>query len=792
MPIWHQFQCRNEEIVIETRTQKRAQNAPKKKNQKNNLRKNGKKKMALWKKILLGVLAAGLAAFLAGVGLFAYYVSSSPELDMTKLESTNSPRMFASNGDLIADLGAQQRTLIEPNNMPKLLSEAVVSVEDRRFYQHRGVDPIRIIGSALHNLTNTTTQGGSTLTQQLIKLSFFSTDESDQTLRRKAQEAWLAIQLERVKSKDEILALYMNKVNMSNRIAGMRTASQIYFGKEPEDLTLPEAALIAGMAQAPNAFNPYVEENQPAALERRNTVLLTMLNNRKISQQEYDEAIKVPITQGLQPLNNMNADFRVIDPYIVSVMNEVHEKTGLDMLQAGLDVYTNIDMNAQNLLYQVVNSDEFINYPDELLQIASTLVDVNTGKVIAQIGGRNIPADVSLGNNLATSTLRDWGSTTKSITDYAPAIENLDWPTNHMLNDAPFTWPNSTVSLGNWDGRFMGWMTMRRALVLSRNVPAAETLVAVGKDKAEQFLKGLGIQYPSFQYANAISSNTGAIPAGRNQNDYGISSEKMAAAYAAFANGGMYYKPYYVNKIVSPDGTTQTFEPDGQQAMKDTTAYMITDMLKDVITGAEGTGSSTFIPGLFQAGKTGTSNFTPEQMAVISNPTGQMIAPDVSFVGYTPNYSLAVWAGYSNQNEPITEPFFSISQQVYRAVMAGVSENMPNNDWVMPANLQRIGRELRLIHSNYKGQIDVWTPRTTTTEESTEETTTTTTEETTTQTTPPEQTTETTTTTEEPATTPPTTPDTDGENGNGGNEGDNQEQVPPPNPDGENGGEGEH
>ncbi|MDR2832541.1 MAG: PBP1A family penicillin-binding protein [Streptococcaceae bacterium] len=749
-----------------------------KKRAKRNRQKN--KRGTLVKRVILGFVIAGVVAFLAGAGLFFYYVSSAPKLEMSKLESPNSLRFFDNNDQQIADLGAERRTLIAANNLPKLLTEAVVSVEDRRFYNHIGVDPIRIVGSAINNLFSSSTQGGSTLTQQLIKLSFFSTSVDDQNLRRKAQEAWLAIQLERVASKDEILALYMNKVNMSNRIAGMRTASQVYFGKEPEDLTLPEAALIAGMPQAPNAFNPYT--NSELAQQRRDTVLLTMLNNNKITREEYDAAIKVPVQQGLQDLKAKGSDFSVIDPFIVSALNEIETNTGIDILKDGGDVYLNIDMKAQQKLYDIVNTDQYVAFPDDQMQVASTLVDTNSGRVLAQIGGRKL-GDGSMQNNLATNRLRDWGSTSKPITDYGPALEFLHWPTNHMLNDRPFTYPGTNISVSNWDLQYMGWMTMRRALMLSRNIPAVETLEAVGKENANKFLQGLGINYPSLEWANAISTNVSAesIPKGHLASEFGVSSADMAAAYAAFANGGTHYKPFYVRKIVFTDGSIKEFEPQGNKAMEETTAYMMTDMLKDVIT--QGTGGNTVIPGLFQAGKTGTSNYVQEQLDIIAQRTGRtsMIAPDVNFVGYTPNLSLAIWTGYKDPLDFIDLNATNISQEVYRSMMSFMTENTQNNDWVMPANIRRVGSELQLIDSNYQGQVNLWSTTTekltdTTTTESTEETTDTTTtgDATTDETT---DTTTDTTTTEPPVVTNP--PDTSTDTTTDETTSTPQEQLPP-------------
>ncbi|WP_078806524.1 PBP1A family penicillin-binding protein [Pilibacter termitis] len=664
--------------------------------QPKNKKHKGKKKHGWLFKIFFTLFSLGMVLFLLGVGLFFFYASSSPKLSDKELGASASSKIYGLNNELIADLGAEQRVLFEPNELPEKLKDAVISVEDKRFYQNIGIDPVRIVSSLFHNITHSTTQGGSTLTQQLIKLSYFSTKESDQTLKRKAQEAWLAMQLDRRSSKEEILTYYMNKVYMSNGIYGMRTASEKYYGKEPKDLSYAQTALIAGMPQAPNTYNPYINPNY--AKDRRDTVLLTMLENQKISKEEYDKAVATPIDDGLQPLKESNQNLKIIDNYVKQVIEEVQEKTGEDLFKKGMDIYTNLDMNAQKRLYDIVNSDQYVDYPDDKFQVAATLVDVKTGKVLAQIGGRKIASDITFGVNQAVETNRDFGSTMKPLTDYGPAIENLDWPTNHMLDDSSYTYPNTNIEVHDWDNQFMGWMTMRQALTLSRNVPAIKALDAVGLDKAKTFLNKVGIDYKQMEYSNAISSNTNV----QDGNKYGASSLKMAAAYAAFSNAGVYNTPYYVNKIVFADGTEQTFKTTSSRAMKDSTAYMVTDMMKNVI--SSGTGNNAQIPGLYQAGKTGTSNYDDNQLKQI-NSSYEGIAPDENFVGITPYYSLAVWTGYNNRLTPILPDDFLIASEVYRELMGFVSDNVPNKDWVMPDSVLRNGSELSLVNSKYTPQV---------------------------------------------------------------------------------------
>lgn len=658
---------------------------------------NGPKKRSVGSillKIFVTLFIIAGIVLIAGAGLFAFYAKDAPALSEEELDATVSSKLYAANGEIFQDIGSERREKISPTDVPQQLEDAIVSIEDRRFYNHIGVDPIRIAGSAFSNMTSQDLQGGSTLTQQLIKLSYFSTSEEDQTLKRKAQEAWLAVKLERQHSKQEILTYYINKVYMSNGFYGMQTASQAFYGKSLNELSLAETALIAGMPNAPNYYDPYV--NQEEAQERRDTVLYTMLDNNKITQQEYEEAENTPVDDGLQELEQEDDDYKYYDNYTKEVIKEVEDKTGKDVYRDGLNIYTNLDEDAQKRLYDIVNSDEYVDYPDDKMQVASTLIDPNTGEVKAQIGARNVEEGTILGNNLAVNTSRDFGSTVKPVVDYGPAFEFLKYPTAKTIVDEPYSYEGSDTQINNWDNSFMGSMTLRKALVLSRNIPAAKLFADVGADSIQEFLGNLNIHYESLNQSNAISSNSDT----QDGTKYGISSLKMAAAYSAFANGGTYYEPQYVDKIVYQDGSEEVdaFEVEGEKAMEDTTAYMVTDILKDVVT--DGTGTNAAIPGLYQAVKTGTSNYTDDELEELEGNVSSP-SPDSNFVGYTKNYSLAVWTGYNDKMTPVTSESSHVASDVYRELMEYVSSSVENEDWTMPDGLVRIGKELYL-----KGQDD--------------------------------------------------------------------------------------
>ncbi|WP_165212055.1 penicillin-binding protein PBP1A [Streptococcus tangpeifui] len=651
-------------------------------------------KQKSWKffKYFLGIIASlAIVGIIAGGLLFAYYASSAPSLSERQLVATNSSILYDKNGSEIADLGAEKRISAKTDSIPVNLVNAITAIEDHRFYKHRGIDIYRIIGAAWHNMTRTSTQGGSTLDQQLIKLAYFSTNNSDKTLKRKAQEAWLSIQMEKKYSKEEIMTFYVNKVYMGNGYYGMQTAAKGYYGKSLTDLSIPQLALLAGLPNAPTLYDPYTNPEQ--SKKRRDTVLSEMYKVGSIDKKTYDSAIATDVGDGLIPQTEKSSYDAYLDNYIKEVVNQVSAKTHADVYSAGLKVYTNVDPTAQQRLYDIVNSDDYVAYPDDQMQIATTVIDVTNGNVVAQIGARHQDAAVSMGSNQAVLTDRDWGSTMKPITDYAPAIENGVYnSTGASVSDSPYNFPGTSTPVYDWDRKYMGTMSIQTAIQQSRNIPAVKSLYSVGLDKAQAFLSGLGINYPELQYSNAISSNTSSA-----DQKYGASSEKMAAAYAAFANGGTYYEPLYINKIEFSNGKDQTFSSNGSQAMSPETAYMMVDMMKTVLQA--GTGTKAAVPGAINAGKTGTSNYSDDELAQVEANTGLYnasvgtMAPDESFVGITPMYSMAVWTGYKSRFTPVYGTGLDVAAEVYQAMSSFLFQTYGSGstDWTMPDGVYRSG-----------------------------------------------------------------------------------------------------
>ena len=643
------------------------------------------------------LLALALVGIVAAAVLVGSYILSAPKLTEEDLTATVSSKIYDKDGQLIADLGTEKRSNATTEEIPTDLANAIVAIEDQRFYNHRGIDVIRIAGSFLNNLAGGNLQGGSTLDQQFIKLTYFSTSAEDQNLKRKVQEAWLSLQLEQTKTKQEILTYYVNKVYMSNGTYGMKTASETFYGKELKELSLAQLALLAGMPQAPNQYDPYSHPED--AKNRRDLVLSEMLAEKYIDNSQYEQAILTPVTDGLLPLSNDAAYPAYMDNYLKQVIEEVEKNTGYNLLTTGMDIYTNVDSAAQQQLWNIYNTDMYVSYPDELLQVASTIIDVSNGKVVAQLGARNQPSNVSFGINQAVETNRDFGSTMKPITDYAPAFENGVYSsTADIIVDEPYNYPGTSTPVNNWDKKYFGSLTVKSAIQYSRNVTAVKALEATGLENSLKFLNSVGINYPEIHYSNAISSNTSDT-----SREYGASSEKMAAAYAAFANGGTYYAPQYVNKIIFSDGTVKEFPQTGTRVMSEETAYLMTDMMKSVM--EVGYGLNASVAGVPMAGKTGTSNYTDTEMesiiaAIPEAAYNTMVVPDENFVGYSSQYAMAVWTGYTNRMTPILDNSMRIASDVYHNMMTFMHSDYTATDWEVPSGVVNFGGNYYLRDSS--------------------------------------------------------------------------------------------
>ena len=604
-----------------------------KKSQKKKTRQTGSRPKRILRSTLLIGSTVAVIGLAAGGAMFTYYAATAPQVTDAALRGTSQTQLLDSEGRVFYTTGNQTRQVATTSELPKELRDAVVAIEDRRFYQHHGVDPRRIVGATFANIIGSSLglQGGSTLTQQLVKLTVFSTASVDQTMKRKAQEAYLATKVEKEYSKNDILTLYMNKVYMGNGVYGMKTAAKYYYGKDISELTTPEFALLAGLPQSPSGYDPYT--NPDGATKRRNDVLSAMAEYGTISEKDAKEYQKVSVTKGLtdsHPETEASVEnAKVSDAYITSTLNEL-TRLGYEPARDGLKVQTNLNAKIQERAYQVTNGEELVAWPNDDVQVGLTVTDPKTGGVMAQIGGRK--SDHVFGLNRATQRSRSNGSTAKPIVDYAPAIEYLNWPTYRALDDKKYTYPGTDVPVNNWDNKFEGPMTMRDALAKSRNIPAIQTFEEVGTENSSKFLAGLGIDIkPDEMLAgNAIGID--------------ISSEQSAAAFSAFSNGGQYFKPTYVLSLQDQAGVTKDFTPSGTTAMTDSTAFMTNSMMQSVISDSYANIVAT--SAYTQAGKTGVVGYDAD----IEVPDGA--ASDAWFTGFTKSATISTWVGYDQPNVP--------------------------------------------------------------------------------------------------------------------------------------------
>lgn len=616
-----------------------------------------------WGFVLIGLV------FLLGVGVFAYYASKAPSVTQRQLASGGSSTLYTNDGHVLLTLGQEKRYYLKYDEIPQTLKDAVVSIEDKRFWNEGlGIDPIRIVGSTVANIKgHDISAGGSSITQQLVKLSVFSTNASDRTLKRKAQEAWIAMHISRQYSREQILEYYINKVYMNYSLYGIGTASKYYYGKSPDKLDLAQTALLAGMPNAPTFYDPYTSPAR--ARYRRNLVLQAMLSNGKITQAQYDRASTENVQSGLIYKHDTQSHLRKVDdPYIKEVVDEVRAK-GYDPYNDNLRITVNINQKAQNKLYELAN-DNKIPFTDNKMQVGATVVDPNNGHVIAIIGGRHLP-DVQLGLDRAVQTSRSTGSSIKPVLDYAPAIQYKHWSTAQILSDTPYIYRGTHIQLYDWDNRYYGNMTMRYALEQSRNVPAVRTLESVGILRASKFAKQMGV--------NADVNMGLSVGIGAN-----ASSLQMAGAYSAFADNGIYHKPQFVSKIETVTGDIRNYDTAGKRVMDESTAYMITDMLKGVIT--RGSGTKAKIGDLIQAGKTGTVKYSDGEIK--KYPSYEGTPKDSWFVGYTRSYVMSVWTGYDNLADgKIAGRGQDAAAIYYREMMSYLMNDKANIDWVKPSSV---------------------------------------------------------------------------------------------------------
>ena len=669
----------------------------------------------------------------------------------------------------ITDRNNQTAKLVSTNSnripvtidmVPENLQHAFVAVEDERFYIHNGIDIKGIVRAGIIGIQNVLkggsfTEGASTITQQLLKNNVFtdwtSEDSFADSLKRKIQEQYLALELEKVMDKDSILINYMNSINLGQNTLGVQAASMRYFNKSVSDLNLSECAVIAAITQNPSRYNPitHPEEN----VKRRQKVLDEMLDQGYISQQEYDQAMTDDVYSRIQIADSENEDSAVNTYFVDALTDDVLEDliaAGYNETQAytllysgGLKIYSTQDPKIQKICDDAfadesnfpANTKWYLNYEltidksngerenhstemfrsywrenrsasynliytsqeeayqdielykeaimaagDEVFgenisltpqpQVSLVVQDQHTGYVVAMEGGRGAKL-ASRTLNRATDTTRQPGSTFKVVSTYAPALDSAGLTLATIMNDAPFNYADGRP-VANWYGEsYRGLSSLRTGIAQSMNIVAVKTLTQITPRLGYDYLTNFGFTtleeskeingkiYSDIQQALALGGITN-----------GVTNEELNAAYACIANNGTYIKPKLYTRVVDHDGNIilDNTMPQSRQVIKETTAFLLTDAMVDVVTS--GTGGSVNFGGMAIAGKTGTTSDYN----------------DVWFSGYTPYYTATTWAGFDN-NVKLSGDEKNLAKKLWRAVMSQIHEGLPSQSFSVPAGI---------------------------------------------------------------------------------------------------------
>ncbi len=581
--------------------------------------------------MLLGILVATITLIFA-----LFIIITAPDFKKERLYQKESTIIYDLNGAELARIGKSNLTQITYDDLPEVLIDAIIATEDSRYFQHTGLDAARFLKASVGQLLGANYSGGaSTITMQVVKNTY--TDNSSEGLRgiiRKFTDIYMAIfKLENAYTKEEIVEFYFNSqwlgydgnINYSG-ITGVEQGSEFYFGKSVSDLTLAEASLIAGMFQNPVAYNPYKFPEK--AKERQNIVLKLMVRHGYITEEEKNDVLEIPVQSLLK--NNQVIKDNSNQAAIDYILNEAEEITGKNPYTVPMKIYSTIDTDAQKILTDLENGTIYtINEARGNLQFGVAITNVENGSIAALSGGKNYQAK---GNNRAIAK-RQPGSTAKVLFDYGPYIEYLNGSTYSLFLDEPTSY-SSGGTISNYDNRYKGLLTMREALVDSRNVPAFRAFKAVAKQDEnliKDFVHSLGINYGRDLYESA---SIGGFD--------GISPLELSAAYGAFGRGGYYIKPYSITKInFIENDKTENFKYTKERVMSEETAYLITNIL--VSAGNEAVAGFR-IPGSEIAEKTGTTTIDNSSAKSLGLPYNATM--DSWTITYSSKYSTGIWIGY--------------------------------------------------------------------------------------------------------------------------------------------------
>ena len=715
--------------------------------------------LTLFNVIIIAFIMAGIIGISIGLGVFRGIIDSSPDIGNINVQPTGfSTFVYDIEGKQTAKLISENsnRIPVTMDMIPEDLAHAFVAIEDSRFYDHNGIDIKGIIRAGVIGITSGNfTEGASTITQQLLKNNVFTSWTSEDSFmekaKRKLQEQYLALELEKVLTKEDILLNYMNSINLGQNTLGVQTASQRYFNKSVSELNLSECAVIAGITKNPSRYNPITHPEDNA--KRRSKVLKDMLKQEYITQAEYDAALEDDVYSRIQTTNEVIEDTSINTYFVDALTDDVLEDliaAGYSETEAytilytgGLKIYSTQDPSIQKICDDVFSNEE--NYPDNVKwylnydltvqkpngdkqnfstemfrlyfrenenanfdliyssqedayaaietykdavmeagdeiygekinltpqpQVSLIVEDQSTGHIAALVGGRGAK-EGSRTLNRATDIKRQPGSTFKVVSTYAPALDSAGLTLANVQNDAPFAYADGTP-IRNWYGEsYRGLCSLREGIQDSLNIVAVKTLT--------QITPRLGFDYLlNFGFTTLVENETinGEVKSDVVQSlalggiTKGVTNEELNAAYASIANHGTYIKPKLYTQVVDHDGNIilDNTQPVSKQVIKETTAFLLTDAMVDVVT--KGTGGSVNFGSMAIAGKTGTTSKYN----------------DVWFSGYTPYYTATTWAGIDNNTKLVGDEK-NLAKKLWRAVMSQIHAELPNEPFTVPSGI---------------------------------------------------------------------------------------------------------
>ena len=565
-------------------------------------------------KILLLAVTAAAVLFLLCGAVKTLGMDRWVDFDVYRITGCDRTSIiYDGQSDVVTRLhGVQDRTWVSISELQPSTVYAFISAEDARFFEHEGVDVIRIAGAVVADIkAGSYVQGASTISQQLIKLSHLT---SEKTISRKAEEAALAYEMERQYSKGDILEMYLNYVYFGGGYYGIEAAAEGYFGVHASDLTLDQSAMLAGILKSPSGYAPHI--NYAASINRRNNILRLMRDYGYITDDEKKHASARRPTI----LHDKNEEYSGY--YTDAVTKSAAALMGItvdELIRGGYSIYSAMDSDIQHYCEEMFKNGEL--FPAEDSEAAIVVLEPSTGMVVAMVGGRSYTGGISF--NRATDIRRQPGSVIKPVIAYAPAFEYLNYTAADMILDEETTFADYTPS--NYGNKYYGWVTVREAVTKSLNVPAVKTLSEVGVERAKDFAKRCGIEFDDKDDSLALA--LGGFT-------YGVSPLQIAGAYSCFASGGIYNTPTLIKKITDRNGlTVYEYRQDSRRVMSEANAYILTSMLKSVVT--EGTGHRLNTLDIPIAGKTGTVGLANGNR-------------DAWMAGYTPEYTAVVWQGYDS------------------------------------------------------------------------------------------------------------------------------------------------